>query len=666
MMDETQQPTHQLAVIEGTRGKKDIPLSGRCSCSCQAKFPSYGEFAAHLIECGAEFYDAHLKKHATRCAISKLSAEVVGMNRLVHVRVQPVSIRRGVLYPAKYWASCSICNSSSEVLAPDLCDFISGTVERANTRCPHCKKPSLKQSVSGWRDVIEISCTDLPQDQETDLNSRRHITIILENKAPLVIGGVLEVVGHVLPVPARVRGHSRGMAILAEFVRSASDCFDSFAPTPEDEEAFKKHFAAGSFDELMRQSDGTFAPYIRGRGLFKAMSDIALHSKLKNYDDIITATLLGVGDSRVGKSETIKDAIAALCPPGSEYLSAESASRTGVSYYIDTSGPEPVLRFGALATADRMAVGMDALNAWGEEQLSQVREVISQKIVDVRRCVSGKAYARTRILAAMNTPRPVKEYPTRYQAAMSALGSIDRNRYDFVVVFGDNDVPKDEIDHAEEKRADRRAGSVERTIPAEVYRRHLMYCWQDHPHEWAEGVSEYLTERYAEIRNVRLKGLSILSNEFAKKARNWTVAIAQRCHSFEGGRLIVRREHVDIFAALVNAWLDDLEVGLELRLQKAWNSDNVGHLVARVSESPTAKSTLCYIAKHSPIKRADVAKALRHDRSTITRSCQDLEGWGLIEPSDKPGVKGDVLTELGAKVVRELLKNGGWENHATN
>ena len=121
----------------------------------------------------------------------------------------------------------------------------------------------------------------------------------------------------------------------------------------------------------------------------------------------------------------------------------EATSRTGLVWSIDTD--LKVLRWGVLPLADgRMAV-LEGIHSLDENEMEQLREVLAQQRVEVRRSLTGSAWVRTRIIADSNTAsgRSLKDYLYKCMAIRDSKcfrNPVDITRWNIIIPFGSEDV----------------------------------------------------------------------------------------------------------------------------------------------------------------------------------------------------------------------------------
>jgi len=140
-------------------------------------------------------------------------------------------------------------------------------------------------------------------------------------------------------------------------------------------------------------------------------------------------------------------------------------------------------------------VAIDSLDQLHSEEIKEMREALESQIVKVRRMVSGKAPARTRITASINVGKERDKAMNTYLYPCQSLKDTyifqsppDITRWDIFIPFADEDVPKEKI-------VGRRA--KERPIPKEVFKRHVYWVWSRRPdqiHYTKEAEEEIIEE----------------------------------------------------------------------------------------------------------------------------------------------------------------------------
>ena len=272
--------------------------------------------------------------------------------------------------------------------------------------------------------------------------------------------------------------------------------------TEEDHALFKQYFSK-PIKEFARDNDNTIANWIVGRRLAKLTAALVLHSPLMlPYNGKLEFSALRslfYGESTTGKSE-IQRGIDKMQIPS--YVISEIARRTGLAGTVDNENN--VIIWGVLPENDRGYVGLDGLQALSETDLLQLREAIRQGTVEIRMKVSGKALARTRIIATAN-PREnsLSNYVYKAQALLDCRPFSDPTeltRWDLYVPFVADDVSAE---------AKAKAHAHKPAIPFEIYRKHVFFAWQLEPDDILFTNEALATLEKAYIKLLRYKSSEV-------------------------------------------------------------------------------------------------------------------------------------------------------------
>lgn len=149
-----------------------------------------------------------------------------------------------------------------------------------------------------------------------------------------------------------------------------------------------------------------------------------------------------LGDSGQAKS-TIAERLMEHYDLGHK-ISGEGASRTGLAYSITSTGDKWFVTWGALPLNDRRLVVIDEFSGIDAEEVALLSELRSTGIAEVRKVISAKANARTRLIMMSNSrdgfPLNTLTYPVT-----AILGLIpkaeDVRRLDFALGVMSGEVP---------------------------------------------------------------------------------------------------------------------------------------------------------------------------------------------------------------------------------
>ena len=110
---------------------------------------------------------------------------------------------------------------------------------------------------------------------------------------------------------------------------------------------------------------------------------------------------LGIGDSTVGKSETVRKLIILL--KAGQIVSGEMATVAGLAgASVQSSGGQWFVDFGVLPMQDRKLLAIDGAHILRQEELAKLAEAERNGKIEIVKASKGEAYARTRQIKIMN------------------------------------------------------------------------------------------------------------------------------------------------------------------------------------------------------------------------------------------------------------------------
>lgn len=357
-----------------------------------------------------------------------------------------------------------------------------------------------------------------------------------------------------------------------------------------------------------------------------------------------------IGDTKVAKSETAKEITAKGIYPLGEYVVAETGSRTGLLYTIDTD--TRALIWGELCLNDLGLVVIDGLQAFSSEEMGEFRESVEQQEVVVKRSVKGSAPARTRLLCLMNPGKKEEKAMCDYIYPCLAIKdshvfskSPDITRFDLFVPFSQADVPAAEIANRTE---------IERPIPKDIFMRHIFWVWSRKPEDIIiEDNAKNSIKRAAELFSEKYGNalLPVVHNGVRDLILRLSVAQAALEHSTDERqeKIIVRNEHV--FNAV--SFYQDMCVALAL---DAYVASVRGNNNLKEPEFITITKTLKPIewkileaikinGKSSSILSTELSLSSR----TIKEHYAILNRHGLIQTQTRTGI---CLTSRGVQFLK--------------
>jgi len=412
-----------------------------------------------------------------------------------------------------------------------------------------------------------------------------------------------------------------------------------------------KYFTNNNIENLRWQ----IAPDMVGRPLVQESRLLVLHSPPEIPDINKMKVIRGAlreflfGDTKTYKSESVKDTCFHF--HFGDYVVAESASRAGITYTIDTD--KKIIIWGVLVLNDLGYVAIDGMQKMFSEEMGELREALESGRVIVRRSQSGDALARVRITGVANPHKPMDQYLWPCLALKDIRifeNEPDLTRWDIFLPFATRDVPPEEI----AKRSIR-----ERPIPENIFKRHVYWVWSRKPEqiEYTEEAKEEIIKNAEEIMsNYSIASLPIVHLGFRDTLTRLSVAFACLMHSVDETheKLIVKKEHVEKAR-------DFYERMLELLKLREYKLAEEGKLEISESEFAEIIAELDEIAlkildeiKISSATAEALASKLGVSENTIKRRYKVLKRWQLIQSSPK----GISLSPRGVLLLRYITSSG--------
>ena len=584
------------------------------------------------------------------------------IDETIEVPLLPQTISEIRAIPTEMCFDCSKCGHM-DVEEIDPIDFFQGIVNLPKSiLCPSCKKP-MQLHYSNFTNCYTIQAIHPVTDIRIDNTKKTEdkIKIIEESRTirPITTYYVTEsnneITFGVLKAKGKVSIDTKKKPfkffLIVDELIPEKDYFLNYKITDNDQKDFKKYFTSNK--NLDSDISDTIAIHIVGRALAKFFSALMQHSLLYIRNDSLgILSLLLTGDSRCGKSEIILDVVYHLSPLGCEYATAETATRTGISYTLKQVGDSWEIEWGIFPICDKMLVGLDGLHAWKPEEIMQLREVMSQGFIRVRRAVKANSPARVRRLGSLNFQQPVATYPTRWHATWNSkvLGHVDRNRWDFILVFGENDISKAEIN---KRHRLWKEGKIQRKIPEDVWRKHIIWTWQltpdrikiaDGTFEKIEMIANEIHEKFSDSK------IKPFTNEFFNILERMTFAYAALIHSVdEHDNLVVLPEHAEAIKEKMIEYVHHLELDKVMLSEQFIPPEELDSLLYEL-KGKNKEKILLFIGNNQGCKQIDIANSLKVDKSYISTELNWFQENQLIT-----GRTDIHLSEVGAALLKKFL-----------
>jgi hypothetical protein len=580
-----------------------------------------------------------------RVVVSGLAASHVGKDVIVYARVVGEITQLAIPKIVK----CPICNNTLEI-DPQTAIFSKDVVCKHETEKGDIKLYNIQLIEPNIIERIDYSILFVQNllEQITGFDKRFYT-----KKKIHVIGIVppnakqIRIKGKVIVAP------NKEICILATEVNPIETEIDSFVITEQDKENWIKYFRNNNHETLRNQ----IAPDMVGRSLVQDSILITLHS-LPEIKDVNNKTIKGIirgvfcGDTKCYKSESLKDITINYYRLG-DYIVAESASRAGITYTIDTDARSII--WGVLVLNDLGFVAIDGFQRMYSDEVGELREALESGKIIVARSVSGEAFARTRIITAMNPFKPLNQSLFRCMSLRDNFvfkNEPDLTRWDFFIPFGTEDVDSELI-----------TGRViaERPIPKDVFMRHVYWVWSRKADdiEYSAEARQLIIERSKEIiKKYSIASLPIVHNGFRDILTKASAAIAALRHSTDESheKVIVRSEHVQeavdfYYRMFEDLQLEDYKFAEEGKLKLTETefteiAKELGDREYQILDSIKMET------KSSSVLAEELGVAIR----TIKDSYAVLSRHNLVSTKQKIGV---AITPRGITFLKILLKQGG-------
>jgi len=588
--------------------------------------------------------------------VSRLDASLVG--KRVRLNAQIVSEQSQKALPRSLIIHCSRCSGEAEADLSkseneELLEAVvfkqkdalrmrgeAALIDQVGAQCYKKPKHSVRIEEQGFIDYAVLGVRDLLEetvkfDQQVYQSRQVHLVGVKVPPSKKV-----RLQGHVAVNPS-----TRDICILADDVEPLETQVAGFSVTDRDRVEWPKWFNG---QDLSCQ----VAPDMVGRELVQTAYLLLLHSVPEIPDihgQIIRGCLriLCFGDTKTYKSMSAKDLTLDHYGLGG-FIIAETSSRTGITYTIDTENHAII--WGELPLNDLGLTVIDGLHAMFGEEMRELRETLETQRIIVRRFVSGEALARTRVIGIFNPNKPMNQYMYPCMAVKDNTAFYDPpdiTRWDILLPFGIGDVSGDEVARRVPKA---------RPVPEELFKRHVYWAWSRKPQHirYTEEAKGLIVEASIDLMSrYSLSGLPIVHMGVRDVLCRLSVATAALNHSTDETHtlVIVDMKHVEEALGFYHEMLEGLALG-------DYKIEEEGKLEISPSEfeeiikdlGPTELEMLNSIKIHSKGSAVLAAELDLSDR-TIREHYKPLKKHGLIATTAKVGAS---LTARGVKILKTL------------
>jgi hypothetical protein len=256
--------------------------------------------------------------------------------------------------------------------------------------------------------------------------------------------------------------------------------------------------------------------------------------------------VLIVGDTRTGKSETIKRLMQHY--RRGDFIQGEACSLAGLLGGVDEgSNNNRFVKCGRLPLSHKQLVCIDEANELHEDIVGKMSGVRSSGYFDIIKIVTGRILCRIRLIWIAN-PRSGKrigEYSFGVETIPEVIGKPeDIARFDFALIVGRKSIDIDSLYVSSDKKK-----KVPHVYTSGLCRDLIMWAWSRRPDQveistetekeildWSKGFSKHFSEMIP----------LVVETEIRVKIARLSIAIAARLYSCDetGEKVIVSRAHV--------------------------------------------------------------------------------------------------------------------------
>ena len=282
-----------------------------------------------------------------------------------------------------------------------------------------------------------------------DGNKWSSYDIFVENNQDTIkieAGQEIEITGLVMADPKNQK-----VTLFAETINALDENeFDS-EKVMQIHRQFKKRTVKENMDWLTTEFD-KYSRIIKRRnvaemGFLTFFSPLYINFEDANIPGWIKS--LGIGDSTVGKSETVRKLIILL--KAGQIVSGEMATVAGLAgASVQASGGQWFVDFGVLPMQDRKLLAIDGAHILRQEELAKLAEAERNGKIEIVKASKGEAYARTRQIKIMNPVDDDRTTTVSMDSFFYPVNSLTNNfhiqsiaRIDFACFVSD-DVSADE------------------------------------------------------------------------------------------------------------------------------------------------------------------------------------------------------------------------------
>jgi len=257
------------------------------------------------------------------------------------------------------------------------------------------------------------------------------------------------------------------------------------------------------------------------------------------------AELLVIGDTRTGKSKTIRGLMRHYGL--GDYIQGEAVSLAGLLGGIDESKNQRFIRYGRLPQNHRGIVVIDEANEMSQELMGKLSGVRSSGMYDIVKIVGQKipCLLRQVWIANTRTQKTLGEYSFGIESIPDLIGKPeDIARFDICVGIAQRDVDRDSLYRRAKDRA-----KVSHDFESRRCRDLILWAWSRKPDDIiiSDAVESYILRRCRDLVSEFDDAIPlVVETELRIKVARLSVATAIRTLSTDENyqKVIVRQQHV--------------------------------------------------------------------------------------------------------------------------
>lgn len=272
--------------------------------------------------------------------------------------------------------------------------------------------------------------------------------------------------------------------------------------------------------------------------------------------------ILIMGDTRCGKSALVEGIVKHI--KMGEFFKCENSSFAGLVGGLQQIGNRAKwdIVWGKIPLNHGKLLVADEMSSLSVADISDMSAVRSSGIAEVTKIQSGSTRSATRLIWISNprSDRPMNQYTYGIQAVKELIGRPeDISRFDFVIGVASEDVPVDIINQ--------RCKNIQYEAHWDELRQLVRWVWQLRSNEIhiEQEATDAILSLAKEQSNTYSNAVPMVEpNEQRVRLARVSTATAARCFSEEGGKLVVKKRHVEFADWFMRSCFDSKALGYGL------------------------------------------------------------------------------------------------------